>query len=321
MRLKKSYVFGIVGSVLTLTGIMAAPVKAETNDTTSKVTKEESILDTQDWSNMAAANVETYANIRSNASTECEAVGVLLPGHAADVLEQGETWSKISSNGLEGYIRNDLLVFGEEAKAHYSNTCGVTGTVQADSLRVRQEPSTEAKQVGNLSANSEVKILGETDNWYEISYAGGSAYLHGDYVTLDDTLKGAMSMEEYQKQVAKSASAGISASSGDLAMLAALIECEAGGESRQGKVAVGAVVLNRVRSGSFPNSISGVIYERGQFSPVSSGKFQRVLSRGARSDCYEAASAALAGENPIGSCLYFNSGYGRGIQIGYQHFY
>ncbi|HBR77454.1 MAG TPA: spore cortex-lytic protein, partial [Lachnospiraceae bacterium] len=49
--------------------------------------------------------------------------------------------------------------------------------------------------------------------------------------------------------------------------------------------------------------------------------FQSVLSRGARSDCYAAAQAALSGESPVGGCLYFNSGYGSGIQIGYQHFY
>ena len=104
-------------------------------------------------------------------------------------------------------------------------------------------------------------------------------------------------------------------------MLAALIECEAGGESYTGKVAVGAVVLNRVRSGSFPNSISEVIYQSGQFSPVSSGKFQNVLSRGARSDCYEAASAALAGENPVGELSVFQQWFRRGIQIGNQHFY
>ena len=153
--------------------------------------------------------------------------------------------------------------------------------------------------------------------------------MYSDYVSLENAVQGAMTTEEYQEsqrqeaaaQETSSQSSSVSAGSSDLAMLAALIECEAGGESYTGKVAVGAVVLNRVNSSSFPNSISGVIYQSGQFSPVSSGKFQTVLSRGARSDCYEAASAALAGENPIGSCLYFNSGSGRGIQIGNQHFY
>ena len=315
MTFKKSYVPGILGSVLTLTVIMAAPVKAET--------KEETILNKTDWSTMAAANVEGYANIRSEASVDSEIVGVLMPGYAVTVTEKGDEWSKISSNGVEGYIKNEYLVFGEEAKAHYRNMCGITGVVQADSLRVREAASTDSAQVGTLTQNGEVSIFGEEADWYQIQYSGSSAYVHADYVTLSEELKGAVSMEEYQasQTVSAGSSSVISADSNDVAMLAALIECEAGGESYTGMVAVGAVVVNRVNSGSFPNSISGVIYQSGQFTPVATGTFQSVLARGARSDCYAAAQAALAGESPVGGCLYFNSGYGSGIQIGYQHFY
>lgn len=315
MTFKKSYVPGILGSVLTLTVIMAAPVKAET--------KEETILNKTDWSTMAVANVEGYANIRSEASVDSEIVGVLMPGYAVTVTEKGDEWSKISSNGVEGYIKNEYLVFGEEAKAHYRNMCGIIGVVQADSLRVREAASTDSAQVGTLTQNGEVSVFGEEADWYQIQYSGSSAYVHADYVTLSEELKGAVSMEEYQasQTVSAGSSSVISADSNDVAMLAALIECEAGGESYTGMVAVGAVVVNRVNSGSFPNSISGVIYQSGQFTPVATGTFQSVLARGARSDCYAAAQAALAGESPVGGCLYFNSGYGSGIQIGYQHFY
>lgn len=315
MTFKKSYVPGILGSVLTLTVIMAAPVKAETN--------EETILNKTDWSTMAAANVEGYANIRNEANADSEIVGVLMPGYAVTVTEKGDEWSKISSNGVEGYIKNEYLVFGEEAKAHYRNMCGITGVVQADSLRVREAASTDSAQVGTLTQNGEVSVFGEEADWYQIQYSGSSAYVHADYITLSEELKGAVSMEEYQasQTAAASSSSVISADSNDVAMLAALIECEAGGESYTGMVAVGAVVVNRVNSSSFPNSISGVIYQSGQFTPVATGTFQSVLARGARSDCYAAAQAALAGESPVGGCLYFNSGYGSGIQIGYQHFY
>ena len=313
MTFKKSYVPGILGSVLTLTVIMAAPVKAETN--------EETILNKTDWSTMAAANVEGYANIRSEANTDSEIDGVLMPGYAVAVTEKGDEWSKISSNGIEGYIKNEFLVFGDEAKAQYQNVCGVTGVVQADSLRVREAASIDSAQIGALAQNNEVSVLGSSDDWYQIQYSGSSAYVHADYVTLSEELKGAVSMEDYQASQTTSSSSVISADSNDVAMLAALIECEAGGESYTGMVAVGAVVVNRVNSGSFPNSVSGVIYQSGQFTPVATGTFQSVLARGARSDCYAAAQAALSGESPIGGCLYFNSGYGSGIQIGYQHFY
>ena len=320
MTLKRSHVVGALGGALTMTAIMAVPAYADT--LTDATTNEESILYTEGWNQKAAANVESYAVIRAAASSDSEQTGVLLPGRAVTVEGQEGDWSRVSSDGVEGYIRSDLLVFGEEARVHYQNVCGFTGTVTASSLRVRTQPSLEAETVGSLGNNRQVKVLGAEGEWYQVSYNGSSAYVYSDYVSLENAVQGAMTVDEYQESQSQAVSgSAVSADSGDLAMLAALIECEAGGESYTGKVAVGAVVLNRVRSGSFPNDIAGVIYQSGQFSPVSSGKFQSVLSRGARSDCYEAAAAALAGENPVGNCLYFNSGSGRGIQIGNQHFY
>lgn len=323
MTLKRSHVIGALGGALTMTAIMAVPAYADTlTDETTNATNEESILYTEGWDQKAAANVESYAVIRAAASSDSEQTGVLLPGRAVTVEGQEGDWSRVSSDGVEGYIRSDLLVFGEEARVHYQNVCGFTGTVTASSLRVRTQPSLEAETVGSLGNNRQVKVLGAEGEWYQVSYNGSSAYVYSDYVSLENAVQGAMTVDEYQESQSQAVSgSAVSADSGDLAMLAALIECEAGGESYTGKVAVGAVVLNRVRSGSFPNDIAGVIYQSGQFSPVSSGKFQSVLSRGARSDCYEAAAAALAGENPVGNCLYFNSGSGRGIQIGNQHFY
>ena len=323
MTLKRSHVIGALGGALTMTAIMAVPAYADTlTDETTNATNEESILYTEGWNQKAAANAESYAVIRAAASSDSEQTGVLLPGRAVTVEGQEGDWSRVSSDGVEGYIRSDLLVFGEEARVHYQNVCGFTGTVTASSLRVRTQPSLEAETVGSLGNNRQVKVLGAEGEWYQVSYNGSSAYVYSDYVSLENAVQGAMTVDEYQESQSQTVSgSAVSADSGDLAMLAALIECEAGGESYTGKVAVGAVVLNRVRSGSFPNDIAGVIYQSGQFSPVSSGKFQSVLSRGARSDCYEAAAAALAGENPVGNCLYFNSGSGRGIQIGNQHFY
>ena len=150
------------------------------------------------------------------------------------------------------------------------------------------------------------------DSSYDTSYDAG----YDDSSSYDDT-----TYETEAPAEDTSVSAESSASSSDLDLLAALIYCEAGNQSRDGKVAVGAVVLNRVASGSFANSISGVIYESGQFTPAMTGWLDQVVASGAPSDCYEAAQAALNGENPVGSALYFNVGSGRGIQIGAHQFY
>ncbi len=118
-------------------------------------------------------------------------------------------------------------------------------------------------------------------------------------------------------------SGGSPQSSGsDSAMLAAIIQCEAGGESYEGKLAVGSVVLNRVSSSHFPNTIAGVIYQGGQFSPVASGRFASVLAAGANASCRQAAGEVLNGNITIGA-LYFrrNDGSIPGTVIGNHVFY
>lgn len=96
----------------------------------------------------------------------------------------------------------------------------------------------------------------------------------------------------------------VSSSEGDLAMLAALIQCEAWGESSDGKLAVGSVVLNRVNSSAYPNTVVGVIYQSGQFTPVASGRFALVLAQGAAGSCVSAAKQVLNGYS-AGSWLHF----------------
>lgn len=115
---------------------------------------------------------------------------------------------------------------------------------------------------------------------------------------------------------------GSQGSSSDLSLLAAIIQCEAGGESYEGKLAVGSVVMNRVRSSHFPNTVAGVIYQGGQFSPVASGRFASVLASGANASCTQAAGEVLGGNITI-NCLYFrkNDGSIPGMVIGNHVFY
>ena len=117
-------------------------------------------------------------------------------------------------------------------------------------------------------------------------------------------------------------SGGGTVNASDVAMLAALIQCEAGDESYEGKLAVGSVVMNRVDSSYFPDTVVGVIYQSGQFSPVASGRFAVVLSSGADASCVQAATEVLAGTRTL-NCLYFrrNNGLINGTVIGNHVFY
>lgn len=96
-------------------------------------------------------------------------------------------------------------------------------------------------------------------------------------------------------------SSGASQSSVDVNLLARLISAEARGEPYAGQVAVGAVVLNRIEHPSFPNTLSGVIYQSGAFSCINDGQFNQPVS----SSCYSAARDAINGWDPSGGAIYY----------------
>ena len=121
---------------------------------------------------------------------------------------------------------------------------------------------------------------------------------------------------------ARQAAGSVSSSVGnyDKELLASIIFCEAGNQSFEGQVAVGAVIMNRIASGAYPNTIEGVVYQPGQFGPAGSGWLDQIRgTAGYSASAMQAAEAALAGQNPIGGCLYFDQG-GYGMQIG-AHFF
>lgn len=100
----------------------------------------------------------------------------------------------------------------------------------------------------------------------------------------------------------------VSFAEGDRYLLANLIYCEAGGESYSGQVAVGSVVMNRVLSSVYPNTVTGVIYQSGQFSPVASGRLALALADGkATASCYKAADEVMSGTTNVGNCVYFRT--------------
>lgn len=121
-------------------------------------------------------------------------------------------------------------------------------------------------------------------------------------------------LEEEEKLTAQASEAkwrdisDVEVASNDRYLLANLIYCEAGGESYECQVAVGAVVMNRVKSTVFPDTIVGVIYQKKQFTPASSGRLALALSKNSATEsCYKAADAALAGVTNVSDCLYFRT--------------
>ena len=114
---------------------------------------------------------------------------------------------------------------------------------------------------------------------------------------------------------------GAEYSDSTLKLLASIIFCEAGNQPYEGQVAVGAVVMNRVGSDAFPDTVREVIYQKGQFTPAGTGWLDRVVaSEGYTDSALQAAKDALAGQSPIGDCLYFDQG-SQGKRIGAHSFH
>lgn len=145
-----------------------------------------------------------------------------------------------------------------------------------------------------------------------------------DIAALKKKLAEEIAMSRLAKQSAKRDISQVTFAEGDRYLLANLIYCEAGGEPYAGQLAVGAVVINRLLSSVYPDTMTGVIYQKSQFSPVGSGRYAVALAEDrATASCYQAADEAMAGVSNVGDCVYFRTPIEglTGISIGGHIFY
>lgn len=281
------------------------------------------------------ANVEEDMNIRIAPDETAELAGKFYRGDVAEIVSVDGEWTQIASGNVTGYVKNDYLVYGLEANELANEVCSIYATVNTDGLRLRSEPSEEAEIVTTANVGDKLKVdkeAEETDGWIAVHTSDATAYVSAEYVGVELNLGTALNSEEVAAKEAKEAEEkaaesakkpAVSASTDDVTLLGALIQCEAGSGSYEGMVAVGAVVMNRVRSGSYPGSISGVIYQGGQFPPALNGSVARVIANGVRSACLQAASEAIGGTDNTNGALSFRSaasGYG-GTVIGANVFF
>ena len=288
-------------------------------------------------STLVMAKVNQYVNIRESASQESEKVGVLYKDCGGEVLETQQEWTKISSGDVTGWILNEYLYFGNEAKERASDVGILTAHANTQLLRVRKDANKESEIIGLLSEGEAVEAISEEGDWVSVSYEGTKGYVSSEFVNVEFTVDKAESMEvikareevERARREAEAAASrnakkeAVLATASELEILAALIQCEAGGEPYEGQIAVGAVVMNRVRSGGYPNSITEVIYASGQFVPASKGKMESlILEKNIRSSCVQAAQEAISGTCNVGDALHFRrKGNRQGLIIGNHVFW
>jgi spore germination cell wall hydrolase CwlJ-like protein len=304
----------------------------------------------QEWQTKLMPKVEESLNVRAQADEQSDIVGKLYKGSVADIVENDGTWAHIKSGNVDGYVNVSYCVTGTDALSYAYDTCGEIATVNTDGLRVRETADTNSKalEVADQGKTYQVDRAAQApDGWIAVVSDSQTGYIAADYATRSLNTRVGITIEEEQAQIAAQKEAerkaaeekaaaeaakaakkntsskkaettqgeAVSAGADDLTLLAAIIECEAGGESYECQLAV----INRVKSSSYPNSISGVIYQKGQFGPASSGKLARKLSGRISSSCYSAAQEAMSGVDNTGGCTSFND-HGSGISIGNMKF-
>lgn len=285
----------------------------------------------EEESDLVMVNVQVAMNVRAEASEDSEKVGVLYKDCGGRILEQKDGWTRLKSGDLVGWASDEYLLFGEEAEAMANDVGNLIVTIETETLCVRKEPHTDADVLGLMAQDDELEIIEEVnDDWISVEYDDQVGYVSAEYVDLDfhidegETLIAIKKREEAERQAKLTANRGAVVVGGDdTRLLAALIYCEAGNETYNGQLAVGAVVMNRVRSGAYPNTISGVIFASGQFTPALNGKVARVYTSGnIPESCYQAATASINGETNVGGATHFRrAGNHDGIQVDNQVFW
>jgi uncharacterized protein YgiM (DUF1202 family) len=308
----------------------AAEVKAAANvDKSSAAGTAQTTEETK--SNLVMANVSRAMNVRENPSEDSSKVGMLYKDCGGKVIDRKDGWTKIQSGDLVGWAKDEYLLFDDEAEAVALDVGRQVVKSLSSALNVRAEASEKAEVIGVLPQSTFVDMIEDLGNgWISVDFNDETGYVQAEYVAKEfridqgETIAAIKIREEAEKKAALTKNRGaVSADADEVKLLAALIQCEAGNQPYEGRVAVGAVVMNRVKSGAYQNSIYSVIYASGQFTPALNGTVAKVYNSGKIADMnYQAAQAAINGETTVGGALHFRRINGReGIIIGAHVFW
>ncbi len=159
-----------------------------------------------EYANLAIAKVDNYVNVRSAPNTDSEVVGKMYDGSVAQILsvagENGE-WFQVVSGNVEGYIKAEYFIYGEDAVSAIDDYVTRYVVVQADRLNVRAEPDISSGRIGYIDNGERVKLIEWGDEWSKVDYAvEHTGYVASEYVTVAEEFIYAKSIEEEQAELA-----------------------------------------------------------------------------------------------------------------------
>ncbi len=241
----------------------------------------------------------------------------------SDMLNAADYYESIAAyeqKMLEEFKANRILIEEQEARL-------VAEKAELDNLKAAAEA--EKSRVAGLisqTSNSIAQYAGQISEAEQraLQYEADLKKAEEDLEALWEKLRTELALSQAAANATWRDISEVNFAEDDLYLLANLIYCEAGGEPYAGQLAVGSVVINRVLSSKYPDTVLGVIYQNKQFSPVASGRLALALAENkATPKCYQAAQEAMSGVTNVGTCVYFRTPIEglTGINIGGHVFY
>lgn len=161
-----------------------------------------------EYADLVASIANDFLNVRAEPSTDSEIVGKLYANSVGKIVERTDNgWLKIRSGEVEGYVKEDYVAKGSEAKAIASEVSQKHAVVTTTTLRVRAAATTESDVISLIGEGEELNILEETDGWYKILSPDGEGYISADFADIEEIFPEAVSIEQEKKQSEEAAKA------------------------------------------------------------------------------------------------------------------
>ena len=152
---------------------------------------------------LVIARVNDYVNVRDMPSEEGNIVGKLYNKSVGNFIEEENGWYKIKSGSVEGYVKGEYCVTGDEAVDYAKEVGTRIATVTTTTLKVREQPGLEETVLGLVPIEDELIVTEELDGWVKVNIEEGDGYVSNEYVTLSTEFVKAESIEEERARLEK----------------------------------------------------------------------------------------------------------------------
>lgn len=157
----------------------------------------------EDFTTLVIAQVDSYVNVRSQASEDSEIVGKLYDNSVGHFIEEENGWYKIKSGNCTGYVKAEYCVTGSKAISLAREVGVRIATVNTTTLKVRKEPSLDAEVLGLVPIEDELVVTEELDGWVKVDIEEGYGYVSNEFVSLSTEFVEAESKEEEEIRLKK----------------------------------------------------------------------------------------------------------------------